>query len=287
MTLATLGSRPPSQPELATLKSREFRRAREASWHELEQMLACRSGLKRRPLNAAELIRLPTLYRAALSSLSIARSIALDRSLEGYLENLCTRAFLLVYAPNSWHSRAVVPRLFVPPAVLRRLLPYLLLAAAVFLTGGICGYAMLIAEPGVANALQKITAIDLSASAAVNLFVYSLPMALLCVGLGLFAGVPTVILLLWHGLLLGAASAYVRFVPAAVPDPGSVLQVGVLVAGQLLCGAAGLRLGAALMFPGKHSRAVSITDASGEIAWLVGSAILLMFAGALLAGSIS
>ena len=47
-----------------------------------------------------ELQRLPMLYRAALSSLSVARTIALDRNLLLYLENLSLRAFLMVYGPR-------------------------------------------------------------------------------------------------------------------------------------------------------------------------------------------
>ena len=76
----------------ATLKSSQFRKEREASWRELDALVARmeqRSGVALEP---SELMRLPTLYRAALSSLSVARAISLDRSLLGYLENLANRA---------------------------------------------------------------------------------------------------------------------------------------------------------------------------------------------------
>ena len=49
-----------------------------------------------RALSLDELLRLPVLYRAALSSLSVARTIALDRNLLLYLEDLALRAFLAV-----------------------------------------------------------------------------------------------------------------------------------------------------------------------------------------------
>src|SRR5262249_4039717 len=51
-------------------------------------------------LSLDELERLPVLYRAALSSLSVSRTIALDRNLLLYLENLTLRAYLAVYGPR-------------------------------------------------------------------------------------------------------------------------------------------------------------------------------------------
>jgi hypothetical protein len=62
------------------LRSVQFRREREASWRELE-MLVDKAGKKGlRGLGADELTRLPHLYRATLSSLSVARAISLDKN---------------------------------------------------------------------------------------------------------------------------------------------------------------------------------------------------------------
>jgi hypothetical protein len=84
-----------------TLKSSQFRKEREASWRELDALVARmerRSGVALEP---SELMRLPTLYRAALSSLSVARAISLDRSLLAYLENLANRAYFQIYGPRA------------------------------------------------------------------------------------------------------------------------------------------------------------------------------------------
>ena len=48
-------------------------------------------------LDAASLARLPTLYRATLSGLSVARAISLDANLLSYLEVLSARAYLSLY----------------------------------------------------------------------------------------------------------------------------------------------------------------------------------------------
>ena len=83
--------------ERPQLKSSQFRRDRRAGWQELETLVerAERDGIE--SLDAADLHRLPILYRNALSSLSVARAISLDRNLLEYLENLCARAYLSVY----------------------------------------------------------------------------------------------------------------------------------------------------------------------------------------------
>ena len=86
-------------PEIV-LKSAEFRKGREASWRELDRLLGKidRGGMP--ALSVDELQSMPQLYRSALSSLSVARTIALDRNLLLYLENLALRAYLAVYGPR-------------------------------------------------------------------------------------------------------------------------------------------------------------------------------------------
>src|SRR6266704_2613931 len=88
------------RPEIV-LKSSEFRKGRAEGWLELERLVTRveRQGIRR--LSLDELQRLPILYRAALSSLSVARTIVLDRNLLLYLETLSTRAFLAVYGPRA------------------------------------------------------------------------------------------------------------------------------------------------------------------------------------------
>ena len=84
------------------LKSAAFRAEREASWRELEGLVGRieRGGV--RALAPAELGRLPSLYRAALSSLSVARAISLDRNVLDYLEALSGRAKKSASASRRW-----------------------------------------------------------------------------------------------------------------------------------------------------------------------------------------
>ena len=62
------------------LKSSEFRKGREAGWRDLETLVAQVERRGTGALSLEQLQRLPVLYRAALSSLSVSRTIALDRN---------------------------------------------------------------------------------------------------------------------------------------------------------------------------------------------------------------
>jgi hypothetical protein len=81
------------------IHSAEFRRTREESWRRLEHLLG-RIGNREQALSQEELSELPQLYRTTLSSLSVARNYVLDQRLIAYLEALCLRAYVVVYAPR-------------------------------------------------------------------------------------------------------------------------------------------------------------------------------------------
>src|SRR5262245_61225336 len=125
------------------LKSFHFRREREATWRALEELVgrAEKRGVKR--LSSAELVRLPSLYAATLSSLSVARSISLDRNVVEYLESLASRSYFLVYGARIDLWQAVGDffawRL---PAAVRQLRVPLLLAFATFAAGALAGYML-------------------------------------------------------------------------------------------------------------------------------------------------
>src|SRR5258708_8894345 len=82
------------------IRSTRFRQEREADWRKLEMVVgrAEREGVAALDFDSA--LQLAELYRQAVTSLSVAREISLDKSLLDYLESLCCRAYLAVYAPQ-------------------------------------------------------------------------------------------------------------------------------------------------------------------------------------------
>ena len=87
--------------EEQSLKSERFREIRKKDWAELEALLNRMDKKGIRSLNAEDVLRLPKLYRAALSALSVARATSLDQSVIAYLESLCTRAYYRLYGTQS------------------------------------------------------------------------------------------------------------------------------------------------------------------------------------------
>ena len=124
-----------------TLKSSQFRKEREASWRELDALVARMEQRSAVALEPSELMRLPTLYRAALSSLSVARAISLDRSLLGYLENLANRAYFQIYGPRAGLGE-VLGGFFARswPAAVRAIGRPVLLSIAVTTLAALAGY---------------------------------------------------------------------------------------------------------------------------------------------------
>lgn len=290
------------------LKSFHFRREREASWRALEELVGRAEKRGVDTLSSAELVRLPSLYAATLSSLSVARSISLDRNVVEYLESLASRSYFLVYGTrtNLW---AAIGEFFARrlPAALRRLKVPLAIAFAAFLAGAVAGYVLTTGNPdwfysfvdeGLAagrtptasteslrEGLFAPNTEDASALSffATFLFTHNAKIGMLCFALGFALGLPTIILLAQNGLMLGAFFALYAGRGLGLELGGWLLIHGVTeLLAIVLCGAAGLAVGGALAFPGARSRLANLA-ATGRLAAqvVIGAVALLLIAGLL------
>ncbi len=290
------------------LKSFHFRREREGTWRALDEMVgrAERRGIK--ALTSTELVRLPSLYAATLSSLSVARSISLDRNVVEYLESLASRSYFLVYGARTSFWEAIGEFLaWRLPAAVRQLKAPFAIALSAFLAGVVAGYVLT-----AGNADWFYSFVDESLAAgrtptasteylreglfeeetgdasalsffATYLFTHNAKIGMLCFALGFALGLPTIILLVQNGLMLGAFFALYAGRGLGVDLGGWLLIHGVTeLLAIVLCGAAGLALGEALAFPGAHSRLVNLA-ATGRLAARVvlGAVGLLLIAGLL------
>lgn len=287
------------------LRSVDFRRERQHLWRELDALVtrAEREGV--RALARSELERLPVLYRAALSSLGVARTISLDRNVLDHLESLCARAYICVYGARG----ALLPSLagfFTRsfPGAFRRHLGLIGLSAAVTLLGALTAFAMTLADPShyftfispdmaqgrtpasSPEELREVLYGDSSeagslAAFAAYLFTHNTQVGILCFVTGFAFGLPVLFLLFYNGLVLGAMAAIHHAAGLSVDLWGWLLPHGITeLSAIFLCGAGGLAIGRAQLFPGAHGRMESLAITGRDVARLVaGAAVMLGVAG--------
>ncbi len=292
-----------SAPEPRSLR---FRAEREADWRRLEALLAKAERGRAGALTEAELIDLPLLYRAVISSLSVARATALDLGLIAYLEGLATRAYFFVYGVRGrLHER--LARFFQVgwPAAVRSLWPETLASGLIFLIAVLAGFALVTRDadwygsimpgamsqgrdPTASTAFLRSVLYDshqgrgLSAFAA-WLFTHNAQIAILAFALGFAFCLPTALLVAQNGLSLGALLALYAGRDLAPQLCGWLFIHGVTeLFATILAGAAGFRIGWAVMFPGPRTRLDAAAEA-GRVAGaaMAGVVIMLIVAGVL------
>jgi uncharacterized membrane protein SpoIIM required for sporulation len=291
------------------VKSVAFRREREDTWTALERLVERIEASGLHSLSPEDVARLPTLYRATLSSLSVSRGISLDANLSDYLEALAARAYVATYGAKR-HPLAVawsfVSRGF--PAAVRAARRQVGLAALVLAAGTATGLLLtqqdaarfysLVSEDyasgrGPGSTTEELRAVlyhrrpaaDLLAAFAMFLFTHNARIGMLCFASGFAAGVPTLLALFGNGLILGAFAGLYQDRGLGLEFWAWLLPHGVTeLLAVVLCGAAGLMLADALLFPGRQTRLHALAARGREAAVIVIGAVLMFLAAGLVEG---
>lgn len=288
--------------------TRRFRAEREAEWRRLEEIVARAERGSLRRLSDEDLLALPILYRGALSALSVARETSLDLELVNYLEGLCARAYFFVYGVRT-SARKRLAAFFAHdwPAAVRALWKETLGALLITLLGAVAAYLLVAADPGwydslvpadlaqgrdfdaSADALRRTLYHDEGATGlsffATYLFTHNSQVSMLCFALGFAFGVPTTLLLLHNGTMLGA-------IVALFAANGLGLEMGgwLIIHGSteffaiVLAGAAGLRIGWSVVFPGEDSRLQAASRAGRTSALVMAGVVVMLLVAGLLEG---
>lgn len=289
-------------------ESRSLRAAREQEWKRLEALLDTAERKSPRALSDDDLMALPVLYRGALSSLSVARETSLDLELITYLEALCARAYFFVYGVRTSAARRL-GAFFASdwPRAVRSLWRETLVALLLTVVGVAAGYLLVQADPiwyhafvppGLANGR------DFSASAtelremlyhgqggsllgafATFLFTHNAQVAILCFALGFAFGVPTGFMLIYNGGMMGAFFAlYASHGLAAELGGWLMVHGSTELFAIVLAGAAGLRIGWSVVFPGNLSRLSAATHSGRTAGMAMAGVVVMLFVAGLLEG---
>ncbi len=288
------------------LKSQRFRSERERDWRKLEALVTKAEKKSAGALTNAEILAMPVLYRSTLSALSVARATSLDQGLIGYLESLSARAYFFVYGARSTpleQLNAFFSRDW--PQGVQSIWRETLVALFVTALGAVVAYVLVGADsdwfftfvdpglsqgrdPTATQAALRETLYDGGGADglsffATQLFTHNAQVALLAFALGFAFGVPTIVVLLSNGAMLGAMVHVFVSKGLGFEFGGWLLIHGVTeLFAIVLAGAAGLRIGWAVAFPGRQSRLEAMSGA-GKAAGsaMMGVVIMLMLAGLL------
>jgi uncharacterized membrane protein SpoIIM required for sporulation len=295
-----------SQPRRDALPSARFRAEREADWQRLDTLLTRAERRSAAALSDEDLLALPTLYRATISALAVARETSLDRALIDYLEGLSTRAYFFLYGVRGRIGPRVL-RFFRHdwPAAVRTLWKETLGALLLLVAGTMAGYMLVRADSGwftvlvggmsqgrtpdsttqqLRDVLYKGGTNGLEALAGF-LFTHNAQIALLCFALGFLLAVPSSILILMNGLTLGAFLALYASHGIAGELAGWLCVHGTTELFAItLAAAAGIRIGWAVAFPGGLSRLDGMAAAGRESGTVMAGVVVMLFVAALLEG---
>lgn len=288
------------------LKSQRFRREREADWRRLEAIVDKAEKRSASALSDTEILAMPVLYRSALSSLSVARATSLDQGLIGYLESLAARAYFFVYGARSTPQEQLAAFFRRDwPGSVRGLWRETLIALALTALGAVVAWWLIGSDadwffafvdpalasgrdPTASHAALRATLYDGDGAEGLSvfstyLFTHNAQVALVAFALGFAFGAPTIVLLLMNGAMLGAMVHVFVQKGLGFEFAGWLLIHGVTeLFAIVLAGAAGLRIGWAVAFPGRDSRLDALSGAGRSTgAAMVGVVLMLLLAGLL------
>lgn len=281
----------------------EFVARRRGAWEELAglvQLAGTRGGA--RNLTREQLRRLGPLYRHAAADLAFARLRGASPELLHYLTDLVTRAHGLLYAERGpGASRLGRFLIYGLPYQLRKNLKLILLAAAFFWAGALFSTLLCWQNPEAGKVflgqqfggrdqdtdfyknLHKTLGDDTRAQQAAFLMQNNIRVAILSFAVGILGALPTPLLMFSNGCVMGPIAVaqhkagydliFWSFIfPHGVPELSAIF----------IAGAAGMRIGFALLVPGEHSRADALKLAGADaIRLLFGATAFLVLAGLL------
>lgn len=275
----------------------EFHAVRGSDWLALRDLLVQIGNGSVGKLEPPQLAEFSRLYRSVSNDLAVARLRFPRSPVVTDLNRLVWHAHSVLYAePRRLWARlgAYIAGGF--PRAVRRNKWFVFVTAAVFLAsvaGGVVWFVL--APESVVSAFELPPPADMNesgvplvtpgtgvyfwAAVAVNNVIVSM----LAFSAGMVFCVGTVFYMTYNGLMVGAFGAYAADSDRmtdflALVTPHGVLELTLIV----LAGAAGMRIGWALIAPGRRRRSKALVDAGREgLRVLVGSLIFLIVAGAI------
>lgn len=241
-------------------------------WTELAQLLDRLEG----PARTADGARLSELYRRSCEHLALARSRAYPIHLTEQLESLTQRAHQAIYRRHDYGIARFKQLVLVDfPECARAHRWYVLIAALLFVvpllgagwaTYQDRGFVLHFIDVGTMQDYDRMYSGEAEALGRTRTagddwgmfggyIQHNISIGFQCFGGGLLVGLGSVFFMLYNGLAIGAVAGYVTALGHVENFYSFVVTHGAFeLTGIVLSGAAGLRLGHALLSPGRRTR---------------------------------
>jgi uncharacterized membrane protein SpoIIM required for sporulation len=281
-----------------TVLSNSWIQKRTPYWDRLTSLVAAADQNRMQGLSRSDLQELGLLYRQVASDLSTLRQDPTSAVMARRINQLLARAHHIIYSSrkSTWRNffaylRDGYPRIF------RQQLAYVFASLMITLVGAVAAAGFTLANPRFAEPILGPTVINsiahhemwtrsivsIAPQAASGIMTNNISVSFFAFAGGLLFGIGSIFLLFFNGMMVGAVGVACQQAGMAVPLWSFVAPHGSLeLPAIIIAGAAGIRLGAGMLFPGIYRWKDSVAKAGAESARLVSGVIpLLLIAGSL------
>jgi len=275
---------------------------RKPFWARLDQLVErCKRGVG--ALSHSELQELGLLYRQTASDLATVREDVSSRQLASYLNQLLGRSHNLIYLGHKAKVSGIVGFYRdTYPQIFRDTFSRTMLAFAIFAVAGIVAWVVTWHDPGFAYRFlgpqmmetieqkkmwtESIVAIKPLASSGI--MTNNLSVSFSAFAMGITAGLGTIWMMAFNGLLIGVIGAATWKAGMALQLWSFVAPHGVLeLPAIFIAGGAGLEIARGMLFPGYLPRKLSLEQAGGRASRLVLGTIPMLVVAGLIEGFFS
>ena len=288
---------------MKTVLSNRWIEKRKPYWERLTELTAAADKSRLRGLSRGELQELALLYRQAASDLSTLRQDRTSTAMAVQLNHLLARAHHIIYSSrrSSWRGLLLFLRDGYP-RVFRQQIGYVFAALVILLVGTLIAVGFTLADPrfaspvlgpGVIASIERHemwtqSIVSVAPQAASGIMTNNLSVAFSAFAGGLLLGCGSLYILFFNGLMLGAVATACQQAGMAVQLWSFVAPHGSLeLPAIVLAGAAGLRLGHGILFPGIYRWKDSVARAGADAVRLVSGTIPMLFVAGCLEGFFS
>ncbi|MGH9680908.1 MAG: stage II sporulation protein M [Candidatus Acidiferrales bacterium] len=265
-------------------------------WARVDELVTRSEKSGIRALNHRELRELAVLYRQAASDLSAVREDPASQRLAQSLNQLLGRAHNCMYMGKRRRSSQILTFYrYAFPQIFHDTLPYTMAACAIFFALAAAGFAMAILDPGFQlyflgggmmdsiNRHQMWThsIVSIKPLASSEIMTNNLSVSFVTFAFGITAGIGTLYMLAFNGLLFGVVNAACWQTGMSGQLLSFVAPHGVLeLPAIFIAGGAGFLIAKGLLFPGVLPRRASVVrEGRRAIRLVLGIIPLLIVAG--------